>query len=955
MAERTHRTRGWTSALLGAALLVSPVAGEVTAEAAPSSSAPTTAAPTGAAPTAAAAVTAAAQANGRAVKAFEKRPFYTRELGLAHPMGATYLDGPRLLAVAQGKGRVTAIRLLDPRSEKVVGRVRLAVRLTPGTLADNGRGRLAALSGRTFVTWSSTARGTVRPARHQITGASVAQVRAMTYDPQTRAWLGLDAARSRLVSIRAKGHGMRAVASGKVAGLAGHKPAGVGYDPATRRVYVADPAASRLVPVTSTGKQVAPALDITDLHAASLRSLAFGATADPTDTSKATSLYATDAGAAATLGKVSEVSLAPIGQAAAAAPLTSTATLVKKTDFSKMSPPSPDTSGIAYMKDSGHLFIADSEVDEMTIYKNVNMWELSLNGSTVFSTGNTLKFSKEPTGVGYDYQTKRLFVSDDDKKRIFTLTAGTDSKFGTADDPTVSSISASAFGDTDSEDVTFDNKSGDLFVTDGTGLEVWRVARGANDRFDGVAPTGDDVVTHFDVGVYGITDLEGMGYSETRDSLFLMDRNFKKIVEVTKTGALVQTIDITSIGMNKPAAITIAPASNDPSRMDLYATVRGVDNDNHPDENDGAMFEMSAPNLGPTGPQTNQAPSVNAGADQTVTLPASATLNGTVTDDNLPNPPATTTKLWAKVSGPGTVTFNDATLEDPTATFSAAGVYVLSLTGDDSALSAADTVTITVNPSGGTNKAPVVTAPQPQTITLSGAADLAGSVTDDGLPNPPATTTITWSKVSGPGTVTFTNASAASTQARFTQTGTYVLALKGDDSALSTTAQVQVTVNADSGGSGGTNLAGNPGFETALTGWKASTGALTRVAVPHTGGWAGEMTNTGTSSITCQLNDSPNWVASTTAGGTYTATAWVKGDAAGAGSTVRLRFREYNSAGTNLGSKEASVVLTTGYQQVVLTYTPTAAGSTLDFNVLRGSTPAGARCYDVDDISIVVN
>jgi hypothetical protein len=114
------------------------------------------------------------------------------------------------------------------------------------------------------------------------------------------------------------------------------------------------------------------------------------------------------------------------------------------------------------------------------------------------------------------------------------------------------------------------------------------------------------------------------------------------------------------------------------------------------------------------------------------------------------------------------------------------------------------------------------------------------------------------------------------------------------------------------------------------------------------------MRNTGTTSVTCQLNDSPNWVTSTTAG-TYTATAWVKGDAAGAGSTVRLRFREYNSAGTNLGSKEASIVLSTAYQQVVLTYTPTAAGSTLDFNVLRGSTPAGALCYDVDDISIVKN
>jgi hypothetical protein len=363
------------------------------------------------------------------------------------------------------------------------------------------------------------------------------------------------------------------------------------------------------------------------------------------------------------------------------------------------------------------------------------------------------------------------------------------------------------------------------------------------------------------------------------------------------------------------------------------------------------MYEMSAPNLGPTGPQTNTAPVVNAGADQTITLPASATLNGTITDDGQPNPPGATTAQWSMVSGPGTVSFADPKAVDTTASFSAGGTYVLRLTGNDSALTAADDVTITVNPtSGGTNTAPVVSAGADQTITLSGAAHLAGTVTDDGKPN--ATTTITWSKVSGPGTVTFTTPNAASTDASFSLTGAYTLRLSASDGALTTTDDVNVTVNADAGG--GTNLVANSGFETATTGWKASTGALTRVASPHTGSWAGAMTNTGSSSVTCQLNDSPNWVASTTAG-TYTATAWVKSDAAGSGTTVRLRFREYDSAGTNLGTKESTIVLSTSYQQVVLTYTPTAAGSTLDFNVLRSSTPAGALCYNVDDISIVKN
>ncbi|MEO5710848.1 MAG: carbohydrate binding domain-containing protein [Nocardioidaceae bacterium] len=889
------------------------------------------------------------------MKAFEKRSLYTHGVGLAHPTGATFVDRSRLLAVAETRPHATAIRMLDPRSDELVGRVTLTARLTPGTLADNGRGRLAGLEGQTFVSWPADARGAVTVSRRPITGASVAGVRALTYDPRTRSWLGLDAARSRLVSMRVHAGGVRAVATGRVAGLGGHTPVGVAYDPATRRVYVADPVADQLIPVSITGQQVAPAIDISGVPTESLRSLAFGATADPTDTSRATSLYATDAGSASTFGQVAEVSLTPLGQAAAAAPLTSTASLVKKTALSGLNPPSPDTSGIVYMKDSQRMFVVDSEVDEMTIYKNVNMWQLSPNGSTTFSTGNTLRFSKEPTGVGYDPKTKRLFISDDDKKKVFSLTAGNDGLFGTADDPVPSSISASALGDQDAEDVTFDDKSGDLFLSDGVGLEVWRVAAGPNGRFDGVAPTGDDVVTHFDVGVYGITDLEGIGYSETRDSLFLADRNYKKIVEVTKTGALVQTIDVTSIGMNKPAAITIAPATNNAARTSLYVTVRGVDNNKSPTENDGAMYELSAPYLDPTGPQTNSAPVVNAGSDLTVTQPSAAALHGTVADDGLPNPPGATTARWEMVSGAGTVTFADASKADTTATFSAAGTYVLRLTGSDSALASADDVTVTVDASGGgvQNTAPAVSAGADLTITQPGAASLRGTVTDDGLPNPPGTTTVAWSRVSGPGTVTFADASKADTTATFSAVGTYVLRLTGNDSALASADDVTVTVNASDGG-GGANLVGNAGFETAATGWKASTGALTRVATPHSGAWSAAMTNTGTASITCQLNDSPNWVTSTTAG-TYTASAWVQGDTAGAGSTVRLRFREYDAAGTNLGSKESAIILSTGWQQVVLTYTPTATGTTLDLNVLRGSTPAGALCYQVDDFSISVN
>jgi RHS repeat-associated protein len=187
----------------------------------------------------------------------------------------------------------------------------------------------------------------------------------------------------------------------------------------------------------------------------------------------------------------------------------------------------------------------------------------------------------------------------------------------------------------------------------------------------------------------------------------------------------------------------------------------------------------------------NQAPAVNAGPDQTITLPTnSVTLNGTVTDDGLPAG-GRLTITWSRVSGPGTVTFGTPNSAATTATFSAAGTYVLRLTANDSQLSASDDVTVTVIPQ---NRAPVVNAGPDQTILPpSLRATLNGTVTDDGLP-PGSRLTIAWSRVSGPGTVTFANPAAPATTATFSATGVYVLRLTASDSQLSTQDDVTITV-----------------------------------------------------------------------------------------------------------------------------------------------------------------
>src|SRR5207237_588187 len=105
---------------------------------------------------------------------------------------------------------------------------------------------------------------------------------------------------------------------------------------------------------------------------------------------------------------------------------------------------------------------------------------------------------------------------------------------------------------------------------------------------------------------------------------------------------------------------------------------------------------------------TNTPPVVNAGPDAAVTLPATAALSGSASDDGIVSPLVTT---WTKTSGPGTVTFGNAALLATTATFSLQGAYVLRLTANDGALSSNDTMTVTVDSSpankaiafGGTN------------------------------------------------------------------------------------------------------------------------------------------------------------------------------------------------------------------------------------------------------------
>ena len=369
--------------------------------------------------------------------------------------------------------------------------------------------------------------------------------------------------------------------------------------------------------------------------------------------------------------------------------------------------PSPDPSGIAYDSVNKRLVIVDGEVDEMPLYAGTNLFLSTLDGRQDSNRvgGTSLPWSLEPVGAAFRPADGHLFVSDDDADRVFQVVPGADGVHGTADDTVTSFSTRGVVGsdktDTngDAEDVALDLEAtadGRLFVIDGTSSEVYEYGPGPDGKINGVG----DTVRSFDMARHGAVDPEGIVFHPTRKTLLVLDGTSQKIYEVDNQGALVNAISFAAAKAVKAAGMTLAPASNGSGALNFYIVDRGVDNDSDPTENDGRFYEMAVnlPPL-PTG-APNVAPTANAGPDVTVTRPAAARLAGTMTDDGLPTP-ATVRAAWTKLSGPGDVSFADAAAASTTATFSAAGNYVLRLTADDGSLIHRDDVAVLVREADG--------------------------------------------------------------------------------------------------------------------------------------------------------------------------------------------------------------------------------------------------------------
>ncbi|MCW1923697.1 tandem-95 repeat protein [Luteolibacter arcticus] len=188
-------------------------------------------------------------------------------------------------------------------------------------------------------------------------------------------------------------------------------------------------------------------------------------------------------------------------------------------------------------------------------------------------------------------------------------------------------------------------------------------------------------------------------------------------------------------------------------------------------------------------------PVASAGSDRSITLPTSSVvINGSGTDSG----GSISGYSWSQVSGPSNATLSGGGTANLTASGLVQGSYVFRLTvTDNSGLTGYDDLTVTVNAAAGV---PVANAGSDKAITLpTSSVVFNGSGTDSGG----SISAYSWSQVSGPSTATLSGQGTANLTASGLVQGPYVFRLTvTDNSGLTATDNVTVTVSAATGGSG---------------------------------------------------------------------------------------------------------------------------------------------------------
>ncbi|WOH48295.1 Calx-beta domain-containing protein [Bradyrhizobium sp. sBnM-33] len=256
--------------------------------------------------------------------------------------------------------------------------------------------------------------------------------------------------------------------------------------------------------------------------------------------------------------------------------------VVKSTDTAAFG--STDPAGIAYVPGMG-FFVSDSEVEESPFFRTQDLWKLQPDGTLVQSF-SVLNFTNEPTGLAFDSSNGRLYISDDDQRKIVWVDpANPTVKLGQSADTRLVNI-------VDPEDVAVNPTNGHLFIANGTGNSSNGGPFGA-----AIVETNDAVTQVYSVIRLPaeIKDPEALAYDASHDVFYVGGGFSPNIWVVDRSGNILQKLDVlegfrntnTSAHVKDLELAQSSDPNDDPAKLNLFVADYG---NSH--ISDGRMIEI---------------------------------------------------------------------------------------------------------------------------------------------------------------------------------------------------------------------------------------------------------------------------------------------------------------------------------------------------------------------------
>jgi uncharacterized repeat protein (TIGR01451 family) len=176
----------------------------------------------------------------------------------------------------------------------------------------------------------------------------------------------------------------------------------------------------------------------------------------------------------------------------------------------------------------------------------------------------------DPLNMAFDGQANRLLLYHAPTRELIEVGAGPD---GLLNPAMVTRHDARQFGLERPQGMAIDPASGRLFFLDSAGPRIVSIDPDLEGKF------GEVVVRQVDLDQMGLQDLQDLAFDPTTGHLHVLAPGQQMLCELTLTGELVASRDLSPFALHNPQGMVFAPSrdsTDDPSKMSLYIADSGL-------------------------------------------------------------------------------------------------------------------------------------------------------------------------------------------------------------------------------------------------------------------------------------------------------------------------------------------------------------------------------------------